>query len=640
MQTSRRTLIRTGLVSGTVVTLAGVPARRPRHRRRARAAAHDPFTLGVASGDPLPDGVVLWTRLALDPLADDGLGGMPPAHVPRRVAGRRRRPVPPGRPARAPSAPGRECAHAVHVEVGGLLPGPRVLLPLPPRAATSPPVGRTRTAPAYDARGGVAGDVVRLLLAVRARLVHGATAGSPRTSPTWSCTSATTSTSTRPRTYVAPSGNVRDHQGPETVTLADYRQRLRAVPAPTRTCRRRTRSRPGWWSSTTTRSTTTGPTRSPRTPPDARVPRTAAPRPSGRTTRTCRCAAPRSRAASTSQIYRRLAVGPARELPHARHPPVPRRPGLRRRLRRTAPTPHDPARSLPGPQQEQLARRRLRGQPGALGRPRPAGVLRPARQHRDAGQHGLDGRLGRLPGVARTGSPAAGSTAQVRNPVVLTGDVHAHWASDVLADFADPDSPVGRLRARLLARSPPVATGTTSRPASTRGRRTTRNLKFWTNLRGYVNTRITPDVVHRRLPLRAAGQRARAQPAFTRATFVVDDGVRGCARPTTTRAAPAAIASSHPRSDAQKIRDTLEAGVALTTDLGYSERSTPRTMSRRDRVADLVEHLGGDGGVDRQRHQCLAALGVAGDLHAGDVHAWRRRGSCRRCRPCRGGPRR
>ncbi|MCZ9345539.1 PhoD-like phosphatase N-terminal domain-containing protein, partial [Streptomyces sp. TRM76130] len=34
----------------------------------------DVFSLGVASGDPLPDGVVLWTRLAPDPLAG---GGMP-----------------------------------------------------------------------------------------------------------------------------------------------------------------------------------------------------------------------------------------------------------------------------------------------------------------------------------------------------------------------------------------------------------------------------------------------------------------------------------------------------------------------------------------------------------------------------------
>ena len=33
-----------------------------------------PFSLGVASGDPLPDGIVLWTRLAPKPLEG---GGMP-----------------------------------------------------------------------------------------------------------------------------------------------------------------------------------------------------------------------------------------------------------------------------------------------------------------------------------------------------------------------------------------------------------------------------------------------------------------------------------------------------------------------------------------------------------------------------------
>ena len=39
--------------------------------RRALAAApkfiNDPFQLGVASGDPVPDGFVIWTRLAPDP---------------------------------------------------------------------------------------------------------------------------------------------------------------------------------------------------------------------------------------------------------------------------------------------------------------------------------------------------------------------------------------------------------------------------------------------------------------------------------------------------------------------------------------------------------------------------------------------
>src|SRR5699024_9857848 len=38
------------------------------------AGGTDPFRLGVASGDPLPDGVVLWTRLVPEPF--DPFGGM------------------------------------------------------------------------------------------------------------------------------------------------------------------------------------------------------------------------------------------------------------------------------------------------------------------------------------------------------------------------------------------------------------------------------------------------------------------------------------------------------------------------------------------------------------------------------------
>ena len=67
----------------------------------------DPFTLGVASGDPDPDGFVLWTRLAPTPLAEDGLGGMPDRNVPVAVGARRRRALPPRGPARRPRSPGR-----------------------------------------------------------------------------------------------------------------------------------------------------------------------------------------------------------------------------------------------------------------------------------------------------------------------------------------------------------------------------------------------------------------------------------------------------------------------------------------------------------------------------------------------------
>src|SRR5258708_4870588 len=51
------------------VALAPPPVPRP------LPLAGYPFTLGVASGDPWPDGVVLWTRLAPQPLQG---GGMPP----------------------------------------------------------------------------------------------------------------------------------------------------------------------------------------------------------------------------------------------------------------------------------------------------------------------------------------------------------------------------------------------------------------------------------------------------------------------------------------------------------------------------------------------------------------------------------
>ena len=41
--------------------------------------ADNPFTLGVASGDPDANSVVLWTKLAIRPLDLDG--GMPPADI-------------------------------------------------------------------------------------------------------------------------------------------------------------------------------------------------------------------------------------------------------------------------------------------------------------------------------------------------------------------------------------------------------------------------------------------------------------------------------------------------------------------------------------------------------------------------------
>ena len=111
----RRFLYLTGALAGTAAftqlraDLAGAAPR-----------LHDyPFKLGVASGDPEPDGVVLWTRLAPSIFEPDG--GMPDRKVPVRwrvaTDDNMRHVVRQGKALAVP-----ELAHSVHVEVEDLRP--------------------------------------------------------------------------------------------------------------------------------------------------------------------------------------------------------------------------------------------------------------------------------------------------------------------------------------------------------------------------------------------------------------------------------------------------------------------------------------------------------------------------------------
>ena len=117
----------------------------------------DPFALGVASGQPRPDSVILWTRLAPQPMAP--LGGMPRALVPlqwqvaddEHFARVRRSGIVWADPAQA---------HSVRVRADGLVPGRVWFYRFLAGDAVSP-VGRTRTAPAEDAPV----DRLRLVLA-------------------------------------------------------------------------------------------------------------------------------------------------------------------------------------------------------------------------------------------------------------------------------------------------------------------------------------------------------------------------------------------------------------------------------------------------------------------------------------------
>ena len=81
--------------------------------------------------------------------------------------------------------------------------------------------------------------------------------------------------------------------------------------------------------------------------------------------------------------------------------------------------------------------------------------------------------------------------AQVRNPIVLSGDVHAHWASEVHSDFQAPGSPVvgsESVCSSITSGGDGYDEPTGQHPWAAYNP----NLKFWTNLRGYVRTKITP----------------------------------------------------------------------------------------------------------------------------------------------------
>jgi alkaline phosphatase D len=132
MPFTRRSFLATGVAVG-VVAVPGVAK-----------AVPDPFQLGVASGDPRPDGMVLWTRLAPTPLEADGGMGTRTVAVQWEVATDAN--------FATVLASGTENAipgegHSVHAEPHGLAPNSWFFYRFKADGHISP-VGRTRTAPA------------------------------------------------------------------------------------------------------------------------------------------------------------------------------------------------------------------------------------------------------------------------------------------------------------------------------------------------------------------------------------------------------------------------------------------------------------------------------------------------------------
>jgi alkaline phosphatase D len=204
----RSFLLGAAFLTGLAVTSQGLPA-------LAKSRFSDyPFSLGVASGDPLPDGVVLWTRLAPAPLFG---GGMPLRNIVVQwqiaLDENMKKVVQRGKTLATP-----ELAHSVHVDVRGLEPDRWYWYQFKVGNEVSP-IGRTRTASAFhssirqlnfafvscqDWQNGYYTAYRHLIDEELDLVVH---------------------LGDYIYEYGPQSGGPRQHNSPEIVTLADYRNR-------------------------------------------------------------------------------------------------------------------------------------------------------------------------------------------------------------------------------------------------------------------------------------------------------------------------------------------------------------------------------------------------------------------------------
>jgi alkaline phosphatase D len=510
MALTRRTLLLSSAAAGaaTIWPLAAIAA-----PRRGRLSA-DPFTLGVASGDPAPDGVVLWTRLALFPLAPDGLGGMPSRDVAVdwEVASDERfgRVVSRGRAMAHVAA-----AHTVHIELANLLPGREYFYRFRAEGYLSP-AGRTRTAPPLSSMV----DGLDMSFVSCSQYEHGYFTAYRRLAedePELILHLGDYQYEYKAGGYVIPEGNPRDHEGPETVTLANYRQRYAQY----------------------------------KTDPDLQAAHAVAPwvvvfddhevenNWAGEVPLHPEPDFPARRAAAFQAYYENMPL---------RRTSVPTNDGMQlyRRLHwgrlatfhmldtrqfrndqacgdgyKDCPEASDPTRSITGAEQEgwlldgfrsSTARWDVLGQQVFFGRrdndPGPAVMT---------SMDAWDGYVASRERITR-GWVDAG----VRNPVVLTGDVHAHWAGELKLDYNDP---VGHAVGTELVCSSITSggDGTDSVPAVHPWMAWNPNLRFYNNQRGYVRTTITPESMaadFRVLPYVTTP----GASAHTRATFVIEDG--------------------------------------------------------------------------------------------------------------------
>ena len=517
-----------------------------------------PFSLGVASGDPLPDGVVLWTRLAPDPLAEDGLGGMPQAVVPVRweVATDQafRRIVRQGTEDARP-----ELAHTVHVEVAGLQPAREYFYWFRAGSEQSP-VGRTKTVPA----AGAAVSQMTFAFVSCQQYEHGYYTAYRRMAEVEKLDLVVHLGDYvyeyGPNRYVAPGGNVREHVGPETNDLPRYRRRhaqyktdadLRAAHAAF-----------PWvvtWDDHEVDNNYADDSPENRTGANATTEsflarRAAAYQAYYEHMPLRRTSVP---AGPDMQLYRRVtygnlaefnvldtrqfrsnqAAGDGRDVPN--------------------PTQQDPNRSITGAEQEAWLLNGLAAS-GVTWNVIAQQVFFAQRDFDTSGGelYAMDAWDGYLSSRNRIMNGVRGRG--VRNPVVITGDVHNNWACDLKADFYDQGS--ATLGVEFVGTS--VTSGGDGADTSLSQQEVVAenpHIKFFNGQRGYVRCRLTPQewrADYRVLPY----VKRRGALIYTRASFAVQAGRPGLQLAATQAPRGTRVSAALVESDLERIRSQERAG--------------------------------------------------------------------------------
>ncbi|MFC4942776.1 alkaline phosphatase D family protein [Pseudonocardia sp. GCM10023141] len=518
---SRRTVLRTGLTAAAVIAIPGTIAATGVGKAGAAAAPRgNPFALGVASGEPTPEGMVLWTRLATDPLAEDGLGGIGNrvTEVEWELAGDEgfRQILRSGTERTGP-----ELGHSVHVETAGLAPGHDYFYRFRVGSEISP-AGRTRTAPPPQQL-----QPLTMCFTSCSQYEHGfftAYARLAEEEPDLVLHLGDYQYEYAKGRYEAPGGNVRDHAGPETVTLANYRQRYAQYKSDADL--QAAHAVAPWlvvFDDHEVENNWAGNVRElPEDPPGPLAPRRAAAFQAYWENMPLR-AAQRPRG-DAMQLHRRVNWGATATFhmldtrQYRSDQPCGDRFGTDCAART------DPAASLPGSAQERWI----------------ADGFRSSTARWDVlGQQVFFSQVDFTPGAGRgfnpdawDGTPASRDRvvdswvdARNRNTLVLTGDVHAHWGADIKQRFDDPASPV--VGTELISSSI-TSGGDGSESQSTTAAILADNphLRFYNNRRGYVRTTFGPTEVRADFRVVPYVQRPGA-PAETRGAFVIEDRKSG-----------------------------------------------------------------------------------------------------------------